>query len=118
MIASERKPLEEILGYLDGENKVFVVACDGCSAGCGVSDQEHTAEIVKELRDNGKSVTGVARIEMTCNSGLCALMLDQHLAQVNEADSLLVLACGAGIQAVASAIQKPVLPGTNSVYSG
>jgi len=33
MIASERKPLEEILGYLDGEKKVFVVACDGCSTG-------------------------------------------------------------------------------------
>ena len=40
MIASELKPLEEILGYLEGEGKVFVVACDGCSTGCKASDPE------------------------------------------------------------------------------
>jgi hypothetical protein len=118
MIASERKPLEEILGYLESERKVFLVACDGCSAGCGVSDPEHTAEMVKELEANGKTVTGVARVEMTCNSGLAALMLMQHLAQVNEADGILVLACGDGIQSVAGAVEKPVHPGTNSVYFG
>ncbi len=118
MIASERKPTEEILGYLEGEGKVFLVACDGCSAGCGVSDPEHTAEMVKELEANGKSVTGTARVEMTCNAGLTALMLSQHLAEVDSADGILVLACGAGIQAVAAAVDKPVHPGTNSVYVG
>jgi len=118
MIASERKPIEEILGYLEGEAKVFVVACDGCSAGCEVSDPEHAAETVKELEAKGKSVTGTARVEMTCNAGLTALMLDQHLAAVNEADGILVLACGAGIQEVAAAVEKPVHPGTNSVYAG
>lgn len=118
MIASERKPLEEILGYLGGESKVFLVACDGCSTGCEVSDPEHAAETVKELEGNGKTVTGVARVEMTCNAGLTALKLSQQLSQVNEADGILVLACGAGIQAVAAAVQKPVHPGTNSVYVG
>ena len=118
MIASERKPLDEILGYLDGEKKVFLVACDGCSAGCKVSDPEHTAEMVREMEANGKTVTGVARVEMTCNAGLSALMLMQHLTQVNEADSILVLACGDGIQAVAAAAEKPVHPGTNSLYFG
>jgi hypothetical protein len=118
MIASERKPIEEILGYLDGESKVLVVACDGCSAGCGVSDPEHAAETVKELEASGKSVTGTVRVEMTCNAGLTALMLSQHLAAVNAAASVLVLACGAGIQAVAAAVDRPVHPGTNSIYLG
>jgi hypothetical protein len=118
MIASERKPTEEILGYLEAEKKVFVVACDGCSAGCGVSDPEHTAEMVQELEANGKSVTGTARVEMTCNAGLTALMLTQHLAEVDSADGILVLACGAGVQSVAAAVEKPVHPGTNSVYVG
>ncbi len=118
MIASERKPLEEILGYLEGEEKVFVVACDGCSTGCQASDPEHTAEMVEALKANGKSVTGTARVEMACNAGLTALTLGQHLAAVDEADGLLVLACGAGIQSVAAAVGKPVHPGTNSVYAG
>jgi hypothetical protein len=106
------------LGYLEAEKKVFVVACDGCSAGCGVSDPEHTAQMVKELEANGKSVTGTARVEMTCNRGLTALMLTQHLADVDSADGILVLACGAGVQSVAAAVDKPVHPGTNSVYVG
>lgn len=118
MIASERKSTEEILGYLEAEKNVFVVACDGCSAGCGVSDPEHTAEMVKELETNGKSITGTARVEMTCNRGLTALVLTQHLADVDSADGILVLACGAGIQAVAAAVEKPVHPGTNSIYVG
>ncbi len=118
MIASERKSTEEILDYLEAEQNVFVVACDGCSAGCGVSDPEHTAEMVKELEANGKSVTGTARVEMTCNAGLTALMLTQHLADVDSADGILVLACGAGVQSVAAAVEKPVHPGTNSIYVG
>ena len=118
MIASERKPLEEILGYLGGEKKVFVVACDGCSTGTRSADPEAIGATVKELEANGKAVTGVARVEMVCNTGLSALMLMQHLAQVDEADSVLVFSCGDGIQSVASAVAKPVHPGTNSIYFG
>lgn len=118
MIASELKPNEEILGYLTGEEKVFVVACDGCSAGCKVSDPEHTAEMVAELQNQGKTVTGTARVEMACSPGLVALMLMQQLKAVREADGILVMSCGAGIQTVAQAVEKPVHPATNSIYLG
>ncbi len=118
MIASVRKPIDEILGYLEGDKKVFVVACDGCSTGAKSSDPETITATVKELEANDKTVAGVARMEMVCNSGLSALMLMQHLAQVDEADSILVFSCGDGIQSVASAVAKPVHPGTNSTYYG
>ncbi len=118
MIASERKPLDEILGQLEGDANVFVVACDGCSAGCQVSDPDHTEQMVKELEEAGKTVTGVARVEMVCNSGLTALMLAQHLSSVNQADGLLVMSCGVGVQSVAAAVEKPVHPATNSIHLG
>lgn len=118
MITSERKPLDEILSYLKGENKIFIVACDGCSTGSQVSDPVHTQALVEELQQNGKTVTGVARIEMVCNGGLTALMLAQQLPAVNEADSIGVLSCGVGIQSVAQWVAKPVHPLTNSLYLG
>lgn len=118
MIASELKPFEEILSCLEGEGKVFVVACDGCSAGCEVSDPEHAAAMVGELEKSGKSVTGTARVEMTCNQGLVALMLMQQMKAVGEADGIVVLSCGVGVQTVAAAVEKPVHPATNSVYVG
>ena len=118
MIASELKPIDEILGYLSRDQKVFIVACDGCSAGCQVSDEQHTAELVEQLEQNGKSVTGSARVEMTCNQGLTALMLMQQMEAVKAADGLLVLSCGVGVQTVAAAVDKPVHPATNSIYLG
>jgi len=118
MIASERKPLEEILEYLKDEKKIFVVACDGCSAGCEVSDAAHTKELIGELEAHGKEIAGLARVEMVCNSGLVALLLAQQMDSLNAADSILVLSCGVGIQSVAGAVEKPVHPGTNSIYLG
>jgi hypothetical protein len=118
MIASELKPVEEIVSCLEGEGKVFVVACDGCSAGCEVSDPEHAAAMVGELEKSGKVVTGIARVEMTCNQGLVALMLMQQMKAVGEADGIVVLSCGVGVQTVAAAVEKPVHPATNSVYVG
>jgi hypothetical protein len=118
MIASELKPIDEILGSLTGDQKVFIVACDGCSAGCKVSDEQHVAELAEQLAQNGKSVTGSARVEMTCNQGLTALMLMQQMEAVNAADGLLVLSCGVGVQTVAAAVAKPVHPATNSIYLG
>jgi electron transport complex protein RnfC len=118
MIASELKPLEEILGCVAADKKLFVVACDGCSTGCKVSDPEHTAELVRQLEANGKSVTGVARVEMTCNPGLVALMLMQQMSALSAADGIVVASCGVGIQTVAGQVSRPVHPATNSVYLG
>ena len=34
MLITENKPMEEILKYLEGENKIFLVGCKGCAEGC------------------------------------------------------------------------------------
>ena len=34
MIISQLKPLSEIIGYLEGEKKVFLVGCKGCAEVC------------------------------------------------------------------------------------
>lgn len=118
MIASELKPMEEILGFLEGAKTVFVVACDGCATGCQVSDPEHVAEIVAGLEKSGRSVAGTARVEMACNQGLVALMLMQQIDAVGAADGILVMSCGVGVQTVAAGVEKPVHPAANSVYVG
>ena len=35
MILSEQKPIEDILGYLEGEKSVFILGCDGCAQSSG-----------------------------------------------------------------------------------
>jgi len=118
MIASELKPMEEILASLEGQGRVFVVACDGCSAGCETSGPEQVAEMTAGLEKAGKEVTGSARVDFACNAGLVALTLTQHLKDVAAADGLLVMSCGVGVQTVADAVEMQVHPATNSIYLG
>jgi hypothetical protein len=118
MIASELKPMEDILSSLEGQSRVFVVACDGCSAGCEVSGPEQVAEMIEALKKAGKQVTGSARVDFACNAGLVALTLTQRLREVAAAESLLVISCGVGIQTVADAVEMQVHPATNSTYLG
>jgi len=118
MVASELKPLEEILASLEGQGKVFIVACDGCSTGTEASGPKQVAEMIAGLQQNSKQVTGSARVDFACNAGLIALTLTQRLQQVAAADALLVMSCGVGIQTVSDAVQMQVHPATNSVYLG
>ena len=42
MIVSELKPFAEVLGYLEGEKKVFLVGCKGCAeAPCDEDDGDN-----------------------------------------------------------------------------
>ena len=47
-----------------------------------------------------------------------ALMLMQQMKAVGEAEGIVVMSCGVGVQTVAAAVEKPVHPATNSVYVG
>jgi hypothetical protein len=118
MIASEQKPLEEILEYLADERRVFILACDGCSAGCKVSTAEEVARLSDELSEHGKEITGCARSDFACNQAQVVSILARHLPEISAADGVLVLSCGVGIQSVAAAVEKRVHPGTNSVSLG
>ena len=40
MLISEQKPMEEILSYLSGEEKVFIVGCKGCAEGCQTGGEQ------------------------------------------------------------------------------
>lgn len=45
MLISEQKPLEEILGYLDGENNIFLIGCKGCAEGCEAGGEKQVLEM-------------------------------------------------------------------------
>ena len=55
---------------------------------------------------------------VACHTGGTKLEMRKHQAQIDAADAVLVLACGAGVQTAADAIKKPVYPGLESVFLG
>lgn len=118
MIISEQKPFEEIVAYLEGEDGVFIIGCNGCAQSSGSGGPEQVAEMKNKLEAAGKKVTGTKSIEFLCSKALVKSGLRGKVEEVKAADSVLVLTCGIGIQAVAAAINKPVYPGCNTVNLG
>jgi electron transport complex protein RnfC len=118
MIASKPKPIEEILGYLEGEKKVAIIACTGCPEGCQSGDAEALAALKSGLEAGGKQVVGIVPVDFLCNKSLIARRLMAHLDEVNAADSLLVSSCGIGAQAVAATVDKLTHPVLNTISLG
>ncbi|MBN1177308.1 MAG: methylenetetrahydrofolate reductase C-terminal domain-containing protein [Dehalococcoidales bacterium] len=118
MILSEQKPFEEILGYLDGEKSVFILGCNGCAQSSGSGGPVQVEEMKKKLEEAGKKVTGTKVIDFLCEKALVKSGLRGRVDQVAAADSILVMTCGIGIQAVAAAVNKVCHPACNTVNLG
>jgi hypothetical protein len=118
MILSEQKPLEDILGYLEGEKSVFILGCNGCAQSSGSGGPVQVEEMKKKLEEAGKKVTGTKVIEFLCEKALVKSGLRGKVAQVAAADSILVMTCGIGVQAVAASVNKVCHPACNTVNLG
>lgn len=118
MILSEQKPLEDILGYLEGEKSVFILGCNGCAQSSGSGGPVQVEEMKKKLEEAGFTVTGTKVIEFLCEKALVKSGLRGRVDQVAAADSILVMTCGIGVQAVAASVNKVCHPACNTVNLG
>jgi ferredoxin len=118
MLVSELKPFEEILGYLGGEGKVFIVGCKGCAEVCQTGGEAQVLEMKQKLEEKGKAVTGYSVVDFLCNRALVKLRLKAREADVAAADSLLVMTCGVGVQATAAVVDKVTHPACNTMNLG
>jgi len=118
MLRSEQKPFEEILGYLEGEEKVFILGCDGCAQASQTGGLPQVLEMKERLKGEGKKVTGYNVVDFLCQKALVASRLRPQENTIMESDSLLVLCCGVGIQTAAAMVKKPVHPGCNTINLG
>ena len=93
MLITELKSKETILSLIQG--KVFVINCHGCKE---VHFPEKEAE---ELEKELENVTGIFTTDYICNPENLKLRLERFADQIAEADTILVLSCGVGVQTVA-----------------
>jgi len=118
MILSEQKPFEEILGYLDGEDSVFILGCNGCAQSSGTGGPLQVREMMERLEETGKKVTGSMVIDFLCQKALVKSRLRARTQEVESADSILVMTCGVGVQAVAAVVNKVCHPACNTINLG
>ena len=101
-----------------GAKKVFLMGCGECATVSHTGGQEEVLKAKLALEAAGYSVTGWAVGAVTCHSGGVKLDMRKHKGEVEQADAVLVLSCGAGVQTVADAVKKPVFPGLESAFLG
>ncbi len=118
MILSKQKPFEEILEYLDGEGKVFLLGCNGCAQASGTGGPEQVEEMKARLEEVGKKITGSAVIDFLCDKALIRSRLRNYIEEIKAADSILVMTCGVGVQATAASVNKLCHPACDTVNLG
>jgi ferredoxin len=118
MLLTQNKPTEEILESLGAESKIFLLACNGCAEVCETGGEKALSEMKAELEKAGKTITGQLNVDFLCNKVLVATRLAREMDKIEEADSILVLTCGIGVQVVSKVVNKVVHPSANTVSVG
>ncbi len=120
MIITRQKALETILKNLDGDNTVFIVGCGECSTTCKTGGEEEALKVKGLLEKAGKKVTGYVIPNAPCVAGQIKMALAKNKKAIKEADSILVLACGLGIQSVMEndRDKKTVHVGCDTLFMG
>jgi ferredoxin len=120
MIVAEQKPLDEIKTMVTDAENVLVVGCGTCVTVCFAGGAREAAITATSLRmsskldDNSKLVTDVT-VQRQCEWEY----LDQIADQVEEADIVLSMGCGIGVQAIAEHFPETwVVPGLNTGFLG
>ncbi|MFH1354860.1 MAG: methylenetetrahydrofolate reductase C-terminal domain-containing protein [Candidatus Omnitrophota bacterium] len=118
MIISEQKPLEEILESLKEYNKIFIVGCGDCAATCKTGGEPEMVRMKQLLEEKGKTVLGMCLPEAPCVASKTKAELAKNMKLLREAEAILVLACGLGIQSVKDndRLGLAVLPGCNTLF--
>jgi ferredoxin len=120
MIVAEQKSLEEVKTLIGDAENVLVVGCGTCVTVCFAGGAREAAITSSSLRmttkldGNQKAVRDVT-VQRQCEWEY----LDQIKDQVEEADIILSLGCGIGVQAMAEHFPSAwVVPGLNTSFLG
>lgn len=120
MIVAKQKPIEEIIGQIDGQEKILVLGCNECVTVCEAGGKKEVGVLASALRmyfmNQGKKIEiDEETLERQCDR--------EYVEQLRERmagyDAVLSLACGVGVQFVAEAYpNKLVFPAVDTCFMG
>ncbi|MEK7310786.1 MAG: methylenetetrahydrofolate reductase C-terminal domain-containing protein [Chloroflexota bacterium] len=120
MIVAEQKPIDEVKGLLGDAKKVLIVGCGTCVTVCFAGGEREAAILGSLLRmstklDGSPKEVTEATVQRQCEWEY----LDTIRERVAEADIVLSLGCGVGVQALAERYPDAVVvPGLNTEFMG
>ena len=116
MIFAERKPLEEIIGSLNGHKRILLVGCATCVAECAAGGEREVETLAPLLKLALGSAVNPLQVDTAVPEKQCEWEFIEELAdRVGQVDAVVSLACGIGVQAMAERYpDTPIIPGVNT----
>lgn len=120
MIITKQKEFQEILKYLEGQNKIFIIGCGECSTTCKTGGEAEVKAVSQTLEKSGKTITGWCVPSAPCVASQVKLALAKNKKPIDASDAILVLACGLGIQSVKDNLRgdKPIHVACDTLFMG
>ncbi len=120
MIVAEQKPLGEIKGLLGEARKVLIVGCGTCVTVCFAGGEREASVLSSLLRMSSKlDGASTTATDVTVQRQCEWEYLDAIRERVADADVVLSLGCGVGVQALAEHYPEAVVvPGLNTKFMG
>ncbi|WNY25295.1 methylenetetrahydrofolate reductase C-terminal domain-containing protein [Methanolapillus millepedarum] len=115
MIITKAKPIEEILPFLEGKERIFIVGCNVCAAKMKTGGEPEVLALLDSLTSAGYNVVGWALPTAACSVRSYDSLAEKN-EKINDADCVLVMGCGSGTSVIASLLDIPVT-GTNDTLS-
>ena len=120
MIVIKRKPLEEILSYIEGHDKILVLGCQECPYGCTTGGEDAVKRLAEEIKnkmiDLGKSIEILEKTLIR----LCELRYVKNINDlIKDVKAIVTLSCGVGVNLIADIyFEIEVYPGMNTLFLG
>ncbi len=120
MIVGAQKPFSEIKAKVAPYSRLLILGCGSCVKTCFAGGEDEVATLASALRLAFKMDGDAIKIEELTIERQCEdEFVKEAATAIARNDAVLSLACGAGVQMVASRFTKsPVLPGVNTTFIG
>jgi ferredoxin len=120
MITAERKPMEEIIGSVSPYRRILLVGCNECVTVCAAGGRKEVGLLASALKMHfAKDGNPVEIEEITLERQCDPEYVEELLPRMDQADAVLSMACGCGVQEVARRYkEKPVFPAVNTRFMG
>ena len=120
MIIGEQKPLDEIKQMIADYQKILILGCGTCVTVCFAGGEKEVGILASALRMATKLDGQEKEIQEATVQRQCEYEYNEEAADlVREADAVLSLACGIGVQTMNEQFpEKITLPGLNTSFLG
>lgn len=120
MITAERKPMEEILDYINPFKNIILVGCNECVTVCSAGGRKEVGLLSSSLQmaflKEGKTLSVK---EITLERQCDPEYVEELAPYISQADAVLSMACGCGVQELAKRYpQKLIFPALNTKFMG